>query len=66
MAPGIDWVPQSNEPLYWEPQLQTDAAGRARLRFSLPANTSAYRVSIDAHANGRLGHVEQRFDSRSP
>jgi hypothetical protein len=65
MSPGIDWVERSNEPLYWEPQLQTDAEGRASLRFSLPSNIPAYRVSIDAHANGRIGHVHENFNARS-
>ncbi len=65
MSPGIDWVERSNEPLHWEPQLQTDAEGRASIRFSLPSNIPAYRVSIDAHANGRLGHVQETFHFRS-
>ncbi|MCY2993635.1 MAG: hypothetical protein NTY19_38015 [Planctomycetota bacterium] len=65
MGPGIDWVERSNEPLHWEPQLQTDAEGRVSIRFSLPSHVSACRVSIDAHANGRIGHVQESFHFRS-
>ena len=65
MSPGIDWVERANEPLHWEPQLQTDAEGRASIRFFLPSNIPACRVSIDAHAHGRIGHVQETFNFQS-
>ena len=60
-APGFDFLGRFTGPIYWQPGLGTDAQGRAVLHFSLPPNVTAYRVSIDAHGSGRIGHVQADF-----
>lgn len=55
------------ETALWEPELRTDASGRAHARFTLPDNLTRFRmmaVVVDAH--GRGGVHEADFEVQKP
>jgi alpha-2-macroglobulin-like protein len=41
--------------LYWKPLMIAGPDGKASLSFSLPDSISTYRLSADAHGDGRIG-----------
>jgi hypothetical protein len=45
--------------LFFDPQLMTDADGRATVRFVMPPVDSEYRLLIDALGHGRIGSRQQ-------
>ena len=45
--------------LYFNPQLVTDANGRATIRFIMPSIDSEYRLLIDALGQGRIGSRQE-------
>jgi hypothetical protein len=49
----------------WNPDLETDAQGEAQLTLQLRA-AGTYRVWIDAHGTGRLGHAERLVEAQIP
>jgi uncharacterized protein YfaS (alpha-2-macroglobulin family) len=52
---------------YWNPAVQTDAAGRATVRFAAPDNLTAYRLmAVAADAGDRFGSGERAFTVRKP
>ncbi|PHR88678.1 MAG: hypothetical protein COA78_36270 [Blastopirellula sp.] len=53
---------KSPETIYWHPFLETGKAGKATFSFLLPPEPGKYRISIDAHANGRLGSSRHTFE----
>ncbi|MGY8770971.1 MAG: hypothetical protein ACKVH8_21380, partial [Pirellulales bacterium] len=53
---------KSPETIYWNPFLETGKQGKATLSFGLPPEPGKYRISIDAHSNGRLGSSRHTFD----
>lgn len=63
-APGVrsDFA----ETLYWNPLLLADAQGRATLEFELSDAVTTFRVSADAHGEGRLGSGGGEIVSRIP
>jgi hypothetical protein len=52
--------------LYFNPQLMTDADGRATVRFVMPQVASEYRLLIDALGQGRIGSRQQIIICGSP
>jgi hypothetical protein len=55
------------ETLVWQPSIETDAAGRARLDFKLADNITTWKMSILASTeDGRLGSVEKEFLAFQP
>jgi|GEM_PF-304352 len=55
------------ETLVWQPSLETDAAGRARLDFKLADNITTWKMSVIASTeDGRLGTAEREFLSFQP
>jgi hypothetical protein len=55
------------ETLVWQPSLETDAAGRARLDFKLADNITTWKMSVIASTeDGRLGMAEREFLSFQP
>ena len=54
------------ETLYWNPLLIADADGRASLHFDLSDAVTAFRLTADAHGNGRLGSGRAEIVSRIP
>jgi uncharacterized protein YfaS (alpha-2-macroglobulin family) len=52
---------------YWNPALQTDARGRARVEFQAPDNLTAFRLmAVAADAGDRFGSGERRFTVAKP
>lgn len=52
---------------YWNPAVETDAEGRARVTFQAPDNLTAYRLmAVAADAGERFGSGEQRLTVRKP
>jgi uncharacterized protein YfaS (alpha-2-macroglobulin family) len=52
---------------YWNPRLETDAEGRATVRFDAPDNLTAFRLmATAADAGDRFGAGERRFTVRKP
>lgn len=47
--------------LYFNPQLATDAQGRANIEFVVPPVESEYRLLIDALGQGRVGSRQQQL-----
>jgi hypothetical protein len=45
--------------IFFNPEIQTDAAGAATVRFTMPSVQSEYRLMIDAIGDGRLGSRQQ-------
>jgi uncharacterized protein YfaS (alpha-2-macroglobulin family) len=54
------------ETLYWNPLLIADADGRASVRFDLSDAVTAFRLTADAHGNGRIGSGRAEIVSRIP
>jgi alpha-2-macroglobulin-like protein len=54
------------ETLYWNPLLVADADGRASVRFDLSDAVTAFRLTADAHGNGRIGSGRAEIVSRIP
>ncbi len=52
---------------YWNPHVETDAAGRAVVSFKAPDNLTAYRLmAAVADGRDRFGSAEKRFSVRKP
>ncbi len=55
------------ETLVWNPELTTDAAGRAQLNFKLADNITTWKMSVIASTeDGQLGTFEQEFKAFQP
>jgi hypothetical protein len=55
------------ETLYWQPALETDARGRAELRFKLADNITTWKMSIiGSTETGELGTVEREIRAFQP
>ncbi|HJT32863.1 MAG TPA: MG2 domain-containing protein [Pirellulales bacterium] len=54
------------ETLFWNPLLIADAQGQATLEFELSDAVTTFRVSADAHGEGRLGSGGGEIVSRIP
>ena len=55
------------ETLLWQPALETDAAGRASLRFKLADNITTWKMSlIGSTLDGQLGLAETEFRAFQP
>jgi A-macroglobulin TED domain/Alpha-2-macroglobulin family/Carboxypeptidase regulatory-like domain/MG2 domain/A-macroglobulin receptor binding domain/Macroglobulin domain MG3 len=55
------------ETLVWQPALETDSRGRARLNFKLADNITTWKMSVIASTeDGRLGTAEKEFLSFQP
>lgn len=55
------------ETLYWQPAVETDARGRAELRFKLADNITTWKMSIiGSTETGELGTVEREIRSFMP
>jgi uncharacterized protein YfaS (alpha-2-macroglobulin family) len=52
---------------YWNPAIETDAAGRAQVKFTAPDNLTAYRLmAVAADAGERFGSGDRRVTVRKP
>jgi uncharacterized protein YfaS (alpha-2-macroglobulin family) len=52
---------------YWNPAVETDAAGHARVTFQAPDNLTAYRLmAVAADAGERFGSGDKRLTVRKP
>jgi uncharacterized protein YfaS (alpha-2-macroglobulin family) len=52
---------------YWNPAIETDAAGHAQVKFAAPDNLTAYRLmAVGADAGERFGSGERRVTVRKP
>jgi uncharacterized protein YfaS (alpha-2-macroglobulin family) len=52
---------------YWNPAIETDADGRARVTFAAPDNITAYRLmAVAADAGERFGSGDRRIAVRKP
>ena len=52
---------------YFNPRLETDAAGRARVTFPAPDNLTAFRLmAVAADKGDRFGSGDRRFQVRKP
>ena len=55
------------ETLVWQPQLETDNQGRARLKFKLADNITAWKLSvIGSTVDGQIGFAEKEFTAFQP
>ncbi len=55
------------ETLVWQPSIETDAKGRARLNFKLADNITTWKMSVIASTeDGRIGTVEKEFKAFQP
>lgn len=55
------------ETAYWAPCLETNAAGRATLRFRLPDSLTTWKLhAIASTADGRIGALDQTFKTFQP
>jgi len=55
------------ETLYWQPAVETDARGRAELRFKLADNITTWKMSIiGSTETGELGTIEQEIRAFQP
>jgi hypothetical protein len=55
------------ETLVWQPALETDSRGRARLDFKLADNITTWKMSVIASTeDGRLGTAEKEFVAFQP
>lgn len=55
------------ETLVWQPAIETDAAGRAEVRFKLADNITTWKMSVIASTeDGRVGTYEKEFISSQP
>ena len=63
-----DLAPDRSPPetLLWQPLVQTKD-GTAEVTFGLPPNAGTYRIRVQGHtADGRLGAVAEKLESRPP
>jgi uncharacterized protein YfaS (alpha-2-macroglobulin family) len=52
---------------YWNPRIETDAAGHAKVTFQAPDNLTAYRLmAVAADAGERFGSGDKRMTVRKP
>ena len=55
------------ETLVWQPQLETDKQGRARLKFKLADNITTWKLSvIGSTVDGQIGFAEKDFTAFQP
>lgn len=55
------------ETLVWQPQLETDKQGRARLQFKLADNITTWKLSvIGSTVDGQIGFAEKEFLAFQP
>ncbi|MBA3241676.1 MAG: carboxypeptidase regulatory-like domain-containing protein, partial [Acidobacteria bacterium] len=55
------------ETLVWQPELTTDADGRAQLKFKLADNITTWKMSVIASTeDGQLGTFEKEFQAFQP
>ncbi|MCA1567535.1 MAG: carboxypeptidase regulatory-like domain-containing protein [Acidobacteria bacterium] len=55
------------ETLYWQPAIETDARGRAELRFKLADNITTWKMSIiGSTETGELGTIEREIRAFQP
>jgi hypothetical protein len=55
------------ETLYWQPAVETDARGRAELRFKLADNITTWKMSIiGSTETGELGTIEREIRAFQP
>ncbi len=55
------------ETLYWQPELVTDAKGRAQIKFPLADNITTWKLSaIASTENGEIGTVEKEIRAFQP
>jgi uncharacterized protein YfaS (alpha-2-macroglobulin family) len=55
------------ETLLWQPQIETDKQGRARLRFNLADNITTWKMSVvGSTVDGEIGIVEKEFRAFQP
>ncbi len=55
------------ETLVWQPQLETDKQGRARLKFKLADNITTWKLSvIGSTIDGQIGFAEKEFTAFQP
>ncbi|HYE75418.1 MAG TPA: alpha-2-macroglobulin family protein, partial [Blastocatellia bacterium] len=55
------------ETLLWQPEIQTDAKGRAQLRFKLADNITTWKLSlIGSTIDGQIGTVEKEIRAFMP
>jgi hypothetical protein len=55
------------ETLVWQPELTTDAEGRAQLKFKLADNITTWKLSVIASTeDGQLGTFEKEFQAFQP
>lgn len=64
-ARSLAGVGPEQSPPVWIPALETNAQGEAQLALQLPA-AGAYRLRVDGHGSGRLGHAERVFEAQVP
>jgi hypothetical protein len=58
-AAGKPGEPTAPTSLYFNPQLMTDAEGKATIHIKMPQAESEYRLLIDALGQGRIGSQQQ-------
>ena len=52
---------------YWNPGLETDENGQARVAFAAPDNLTAFRLmAVAADEGDRFGHADHRFTVNKP
>ncbi|MEZ4239178.1 MAG: alpha-2-macroglobulin family protein [Myxococcota bacterium] len=61
-GPRVDF----RDTIYWAPRVQTDADGRAQLRFPASDAVTSFRVSADGVGQGLVGHGEATVTSTLP
>lgn len=55
------------ETLYWNPSLETDKAGQARIKFNMADNITTWKMSVLASTiDGRVGTAEQEIQAFQP
>jgi hypothetical protein len=54
------------ETLFWAPSIATDAAGKARVTFSLSDEVTSFKAIAEGAAAGRLGRGEALVQSKKP
>src|SRR5262249_45524307 len=55
------------ETLLWQPQIETDKRGRARLKFKLADNITTWKVSVvGSTVDGEIGVAEKEFAAFQP
>lgn len=54
------------ETVHWEPQVETDAQGQARVRFYLSDAVTSFRVFAEGQGGNHIGREETTFESSLP